>query len=432
MNILFISMDLSGGDLCYRLQKEGHVVKLFIEEEEHRHNLDGMVEKITDWRAELDWIGKDGLIIFDSVGYGVQQTELRKAGFSVVGGSEMGDRLEYDRQYGQKIFSVCGIDIVPTTHFSNTQDAIDFVIREEGPWVIKQNGHTRKDFNYVGQFSNNRDIIDVLQGYEENAKDESDSIDLQKKIFGIEIGIGRYFNGKQWVGPIELNIEHKNLFNGDLGPNTFEMGTVMWYDDNEHNRLFQATLAKIESYLRHIDFHGDIDINVIVNQDEIYPLEATARFGYPALQLQMELHTSPWGEFLKAIADGQPYDLQYKKGFGVVILVAMPPFPYGESLRKHSSKGTKIMFQSDMTEEDMQHIHFEEVSKNVVNDEFIVSGDSGYVLHVGGVADTVEGAREKVYSVAKKIVIPKMFYRTDIGVKFMEKDYAQLKGWGWV
>jgi phosphoribosylamine--glycine ligase len=85
MKVLFISRDLSGGDLCYRLKKEGHDVKLFIQDSDQRKNLEGMVEKIGDWRKELGWVGK-GLIVFDSTGYGKIQDQLRKEGYSVVGG----------------------------------------------------------------------------------------------------------------------------------------------------------------------------------------------------------------------------------------------------------------------------------------------------------------------------------------------------------
>ncbi|MDP1620185.1 MAG: hypothetical protein Q8M12_04275, partial [bacterium] len=77
MNVLLISKDFSGADLAYRLQKEGNQVKIFIEEAEYAHAYDGMLEKIADWKAELDWVGRDGLIVFDCVGFGQVQDDLR-------------------------------------------------------------------------------------------------------------------------------------------------------------------------------------------------------------------------------------------------------------------------------------------------------------------------------------------------------------------
>lgn len=436
MNILCISKDLSGSDLFYRLKKEGHNVRVFVDEKEQQENLIGMVESTKNWKRDVKkWVGNEGLIIFDSIGYGKLQDKLRKKGYSVIGGCEMGDKLEHDRQYGQKVLSLHGVNVVPSTSFRNLKKAIKFVQENEGPWVVKQNGHASKIFNYVGNMEDGSDVISLLENYSCNNRKECGDIDIQKKITGVEIGAGRYFNGNDWVGPIEMNMEHKNLCNGDVGPKTFEMGTLTWYDENDaQNRLFQETLAKLKPYLKEIDFRGDAEINCIINETGVYPLEMTTRFGWPATQLQDEIHLSPWGEFLKAVADGKPYDLKYKKGYGIVALVATPPFPYDVQCHCYSPKGMKISFAKDITEEDMEHIHFEEVSmrKNYEKDGYYISGNSGFILHVGGVGNSIGEAREKVYSLIKKIIIPKMFYRTDIGQKFVEEDEKKLREWGWL
>ncbi len=433
MNILCISNDLSIAPMSLRLKKEGHNVRLFALNDDQRNNLDQMIEKTDNWEKEIDWVGQEGLFIFDTTGYGKIQDELRKKGYSVIGGSDFGDKLEDGRQFGQEILSSCGAQIAPLINFSRGEEAIDFVRKNKGPWVIKQNGHEDKPFSYVGQCENGKDVEDVLGRYAKSKKNESDSIDLQKKIEGVEIGVGRYFNGTDWVGPIEMNLEHKNLCNGNLGPQTYEMGTLMWYDEDENNRFFKDILAKLKPILVKGDFRGDVEVNCIVNEEGAFPLEFTARFGFPALQLQSELHVSPWGEFLKAVADGQPYDLQYKKGYGIVVLVATPPFPYAITSKEYSSLGVEIIFDG-VTEEDFEHIHFEEVSlkKEDGRDIFYVASDSGFIMHVTGMGDTVKEARKKTYNLINKIIIPKMFYRTDIGEKFIQEDYANLKKWGWL
>lgn len=436
MRILFVSHDFSGADLAYRLQEEGNEVKVFVHDHAHRHAYEGMLNQVDDWRDELTWVGlSDGLIVFDSIGYGETQDELRAQGYSVMGGCAMGDRLEHDRQYGQKIMSVSGIEIVPSVNFDDVEVAIEFLEKNKGFWVIKQNGHIEKTFNYVGRMESSDDVVTILKNYGKNDKADCHSIDLQRKVrAGVEIGIARYFNGHDWVGPIEINLEHKGLYNGNLGPKTYEMGTLMWYDDNENNRLFQETLAKLKPALAKGNFRGDVDVNCIINEDGIFPLELTARFGFPAVQLQVELHQSPWGEFLKAVADGQSYDLKYKKEYGIVVLVAVPPFPYDVHTRKYSALGLDVNFKKEFAEEDFDHIHFEEVSlrKNGCLRDYYVSGKSGFVMHVTGSGKTIKEARVKTYDLVKKIIIPKIFYRTDIGMQFLEEDQDKLRIWGWL
>lgn len=436
MRILFVSVDASGVSLCRRLHEEGNDVRLYISSKDKyiQRTLDGIVKKITDLKDGIHWVGKDGLIVFDYTGYGMMQEKLRKEGYSVIGGSELGDKLEESRQYGQKIFSVCGMKIIPSKSFRNASSTIKFLKENKGPWVLKQNGTASKSLNYVGKFTDNRDTISLLGNYSRQKyfKRESEHFDLQKKIIGIEIGVGRYFNGQDWVGPIELDIEHKDLFNNDLGPKTYEMGTLIWYTDDEKNKLYQKTLARLKPYLQKIDFRGDININCIVSEKEAYPLEATARFGYPAVQLHMEIHKSPWGKFLKALADGKKYDLDWKKGYGIVVLVATPPFPYHRPKYKHfSPEGVTIHFKEEVKKEDMKHIHFEGVIIKK-SGEYRICDNIGYVLHVTGLDKNVKSARDKTYSIIKKIVIPKMYYRTDIGIKFIEENKAKLKQWGWI
>jgi phosphoribosylamine---glycine ligase len=434
MNILFISKDLSGGGLAYRLKKEGHSVRLFVEDKDQKQNLDGLVEKTEKWEEDLDWVGKKGLIIFDSSGYGKIQDELREKGYLVVGGNKLADKLEHDRQYGQKILSVCEMKIIPSVNFSSAKSAINFIKENRDYWVVKQNGHINTSFNYVGQLKNGEDVISVLKNYNRNNKKECVSIDLQKKIEGVEIGVARYFNGNDWVGPIEINLEHKSLFNGNLGPKTFEMGTLIWYEENEKNKLFQETLAKMKPYLKKINFKGDIDINCIVNKNEVFPLEITPRFGWPSTHLHSEIHISPWGEFLKAIAKGEHYDLKYKKGYGIVVLLSTPPFPYVIRTKKYYPEGMDILFKKDFSKEEMNHIHLEEVSlrKNKNEKHFYLSSKTGFALHVTGIGKTVEEARKKTYDLIEDIIIPKMFYRTDIGLNFIKEDKQKLKKWGWI
>jgi phosphoribosylamine---glycine ligase len=436
MRILFVSSDASGASLCYRLHKEGNEVRFYISSKDKyiQRTLDGMVKKIHNFDEGIRWVGKKGLIVFDYTGYGKTQDKLRKDGYSVIGGSEFGDKLEDSRQYGQKIFSVCGMKIIPSVSFKNASSAIKFLKDNKGPWVLKQNGPANKSLNYVSKFKDNRDILSLLSNYSrlKYFSRESDCFDLQKKIEGIEIGVGRYFNGKDWVGPIELDIEHKDLFNDDLGPKTFEMGTLIWYSNDEKNLLFLSTLAKLKPYLQKINFRGDININCIVNETVAYPLEATARFGYPAIQLHMEIQQSPWAKFLKALADGENYNLKWEKGYGIVVLIATPPFPYHRPRYKHfSPEGITIHFKDELLKQDLNHIHFEGVMKKK-NGEFCICDNIGYALHVSGMDKTVAKTRDKVYSIIQNIVIPKMYYRTDIGLKFIKEDERKLREWGWI
>ncbi len=435
MRILFISSELIGSAVINRLISEGHEIKLFIDHEDRKPCFDGLVEKTNDWRKELEWVGKDGLIIFDDVTFNGAQDGLRFEGYSVFGGDSKSDMLELDRQFFQKKLAEYGLPILPSHDFTNAQNAIDFVNENPGMWVLKQSSHIGM-LNYVGQRNDGQDILDMLQIYKERG---ISPILLQQRVFGVEIATGRYFNGSDWVGPIRVNFEHKRLCNDDIGPLTAEMGTLAWFESNEDIPIFEKTLSRIRGFLQEIDYRGDVDINCIANEEGVWPLEATMRFGTPSTQLHCELCKSPWGEFLKAIADGKTYDIQYHKAYGIVVSVAVPPFPYAPEVFGDSNietcVGTSIFFQTDLTEEEHKQIHLEEVSAEFKPDgtkRYYLSGKHGYALYVTGHGRTVEEAQKNTYDVIDKIIIPKMFYRTDIGNKFIREDYQKLKSWGWI
>jgi phosphoribosylamine---glycine ligase len=434
MRVLCVSGELISGDLAYRLQQEGCEVKLFIEHSGQKNCLNGLVQKTDDWKEELDWVGKEGLIVFDDVGYGKEQDALREQGYSVLGGSHGGDLLELDRGHGQAILrSSC--EQYPNefeTHEFDIGDAVDFVQKNGGEWVVKQDDHDNS-LNYVGSVEDGSDVISILEHYKATFG-ANHRVVLQRRVRGIEIAVGRFFNGFDWVGPAVVNVEHKHLCNDDIGPLGGETGTVMWFDA-EGGPLFRRILAGLKTHLQCVGYRGYIDVNCIISGENVYPLELTSRFGSSTIQTQREIMLSPWSEFLIAIAKGQDYDLKYKKdGYGLNVALTVAPFPYRTSDKSITQEGAGIFFRENMSSDDLEHLHFEGVQKRVINGKsaYCVAGDLGYVLYVTGFDASIDRAREKVYSLIDRIIIPKMFYRTDIGLRFANKDYQILKASNWI
>lgn len=435
MRILFISKNIGAVNLACKLIEDGHDLKFYERSPEWKNKIKrpGLIF-VPSWKKELKWVGKDGLIVFDDVGMGKTQDDLRQKGYSVFGGSAIGEKLENSRQHGQRIFSFVGMKTKQSIDFHDIDETIDFIKKNPKEWVVKQNGQLDKGLNYIGLLPSGEDAINVLKSYKKNLKNNNLHFDLQEKIEGIEIAVGRFFNGNTWVGPICINIEHKNLFNKNLGPKTYEMGNLMWYEENEKNKLFQETLKKMEGYLKRINYRGYFDINCIVDKNNAYPLEATSRLGQPTIQIQDTLHLSNWGEFLKAVADGKKYKLKWKKEYAIIVFLGTPPYPYANRSNLNSPKGIEIFFKEKLTKEQLSNIYFEDVSIyfKKQNKKYIICSNTGYVAFVSGTGKNVKEARSNTYSLIKKIAIPKVFYRTDIGFSFIKRDEKLLKKWGWI
>jgi phosphoribosylamine---glycine ligase len=429
MKVLFISQELIGSGLCLRLLRDGHDIKLYIRDKARIECLTGIVPKTDDWKNELSWVGKDGLIIFDDVGFGKVQDNLRKKGFQVIGGSEGGDRLELDRDFFQETAIKHGITTPSSYYFNTCKEAIDFIHNNPRTWVLKQHSHI-SILNYVGESNDGADVLGLLYSYE---KAGITGLQLQERVHGIEVGVARYFNGTDWVGPIEINHEHKRLSNGDIGPLTAEMGTVIWHSEDDNLPLFKKVLDPLKDHLTSINFRGDIDINCIVHKKTAWALEATPRFGTPSTQLQSELYTSDMGDFMYAVASGDKHLPKYKKDFGVVVSVAVPPFPNPPT----STKAVRnvICDFTQLSPKSWNHIYLEEISKREVpnhNDVYYWAGKFGYALYVTGSDKDISVANNKALRIISNIIIPNKIHRTDIGERVQKHDLQQLKKWGWI
>lgn len=436
MRILFVSIDLIAADLAYRLQQEGHEVKLCVTTPDERNCFDGIVPKVDDWREEIEWVGKEGLIVFDYTGYGKEQDELRAQGYRVIGGSEHAEKVESERAFGDALFKQSGLRTVPLIDFDDVNAAVEYVRANPSRWVLKHsNNYLYKNLSYFSFKEDGSDMIDFIENSIVLATADERSFTLQRFIEGIEIGVGRYFNGSYWVGPIEYNIEHTKLMTGDRGPTVDEMGTLAWYRSDESEKLYQEVLAPLTDFLKEANFKGDFEVNCIVNEEGAFPLEATARFGSPIIHLHDELHISSWGEFLGALADGVDFDLEYKDGYGIAVLLTTPPFPYYNSDITVTAAGSRIYLDEDITEEQMQQIHLDQVTADDMRDvmhTLRIAGTDGYNIIVTGHGDTPNHAREHAQQVIDKIHMPKMMYRPDIGVAFEEQNEALLRSWGYL
>jgi len=420
---LFVSQDALIGDIAWQVSKEGHEVKYFIENESEDDIADGFVPKTKNWQEEIDWAD---VIVFDDVlGQGAKADQLRKAGKKVIGGTPYTDRLEDDRSFGQEELRKHGIKIIPYQEFSDFDQAMDFVRQHPDEYVLKPSGEAQniKRLLFVGMDKDGRDVIRVLQSYKRVWSDEVKVFQLQKRVLGVEVAVGAYFNGRDFVYPININFEHKRLFPGNIGPATGEMGTSMFW--SKPNRLFDCTLRKMEGTLAKEGYVGYIDINCIVNGYGIYPLEFTCRFGYPTVSVQQEGMITPIGDFLQALANGQDPCLRAKKGFQVGVRVVVPPYPFRDTKTFASySKGAVVVFVKN---NNLQGIHIEDVK--IIKGEWVVTGSAGVALIVVGTGLTMRQAQRQVYAKIQNILIPNMYYRKDIGDRWYEEG-DKLHSWG--
>ena len=418
------------GDLYLRLAREGHDVRVHVGARESSGTLAGLIERTEDWRSELPWIreaGADGIILFERADAGDTQDQLRADGYNVIGGGAFGDRLESERSFGQEILRSVGVQTVPVFAFTSFASGIRHIGDHPARYVYKPNGFlsTAMD-SYVGQLDDGADIIDYLQAQQSLwPYEQPPDFILMPHLQGVEIGVGAYFNGAEFLHPPCIDFEHKRFFPGDLGELTGEMGTVVSYRGGE--RLFQATLGRMKDLLARSGYCGYINVNTIVNEDGIWPLEFTSRFGYPGFAILDPLQVDSWADIFARVCRRSGTTFETRDGYAVGVVLTVPPFPYlGSS--PPSPSGLRILFRHPLGDTGSEHLHYGEVA--LENGRLVTAGVIGQVMVVTGTGQTVEEARNAAYRVVDKVAVPNLRYRNDIGDRVAARDLGLLRKWG--
>ncbi len=427
---LFASLDTALiGDVAWQVHREGHEVKYYIEAEADREIADGFVPKTDDWRAEVEWadvVVFDDIWIGEEVGTGELARDLRAEGHAVIGGTPETDRLEDDRGYAMEVLEDNGVPTLPHREFTDFDEGIAYVQEHSAPYVIKPLGEVQnvKRLVYVGREADGSDVVDVLRAYKKAWGHRMKGFQLQRRVEGVEVAVCGFFDGEGFVEPVNFNFEHKKLFPGNIGPSTGEMGTSMFWAGR--NRLFEETLGRVEGWLADQGYVGSIDLNCIVNARGVYPLEFTPRFGYPTITLQEESFESPTGEFLYRLAHGEDPDLRVHRGYQVGVRVCLPPFPFTDPATfDENTRNAAIVFEGDR-----DGVHIED-TKNV-DGQWRVAGESGVALVVTGTGETMTAAREQAYDRIGDVIVPNMYYRDDIGERWVEGEGDRLQSWGYL
>jgi phosphoribosylamine--glycine ligase len=461
MKVLFVASDFLCPDLALDIKNEGHDVAVALKEEVHV--LDGTLKKIP-YDTRFSYAKSCDLVVYDDKAKG-EPSIFRKSGISVIGGGKKTDEIEMDRIKANDIAKTCGMLVPKIYKPKDLKDAQSFIQKTGGKWVLKQMGNLDgiKGLNGVAKMDNSEDLVGMidwlLKRWPEGLKQE---FVLQEKIDGHEFACGSYWNGIEFQKDkdgdelCEENWEHKPLMPGNMGEATGEMYTVLHYLKAKDSKLFKETLDKFRPLLKKIDFRGDFDINAIVNEKGVYFLEFTPRIGVPAISGQLAIQTSPWFDFLKAMADGkQVKDYKYNSGYCIVSWLLTKPFPamssqriinmaekmLGKSKKDEDvselmsykladSDGLPIFFKEKLTTEDVKNMHFDGVLMD--KGQLRVSNSDGYIFTITGMGKTVDEAADKVVALMDKIVVPKGFYRNDFKQSNYHKSKDDLIKWGYL
>lgn len=415
MNFFMFSKCGEGAGLLKRLQDEGNNCSIYIQEKDYSNVYDGILS-YSDYPEEND------IIIFDSSGNGAKADYFKSEGFKVFSSSKFHDKLENDREFGLQFMLDHGIMIPATYTFKSFKDGISFINNNKKTrFVFKPSGKNIPcKLTYSAHDA--EDLISYMNFVEKNFDKEIDEFILQEFIEGAIIS-SEYWVGKDGFIYDSFNhtIEVKKFMNDDLGPSTGCSGNIVWINENDSE--LAVLLQGIENDLIEENYIGPIDINCIVNDEGIFGLEWTPRFGLDAMPTFIQLINQDLG---KIISDSfsNNCEMTLLSCFSGGARLTIPPYPIEPEDMKSLQKNSPNIGIPIRGLDNYEHLcYFYEIMKK---DNFLVhSNGTGVIACISDLGLTPEGCFVTVNKALEDCKIPDKQYRTDLS-KILTKMHKEV------
>lgn len=369
---------------------------------------------------------KYDLSLFDLTGK-PREAERSLSLTPTLGDSMLASRLEEDRLFGIEIMEQSGIEVPPYEVFDTIDAARRFVTKTKKRYVFKPYGGQDQSSTTTYVSHNFEDLLEYLDNLDEQT--HGASFILQEFVEnGCEISTESYFNGEDFY-LVNATLEEKKFMNDGLGPATGCAGNLVWCYATPP-KVFTEGLAKLGEFLREQNYRGMCDLNTICTTDKVYGLEWTPRFGYDAsFTLFSLLPRGSVGDFLYGIASGERVDhiQPYTGRYAASVRTSIPPYPLEELKIGLQQIGVPL---GGLTPDDLSRFWLWDAA--LVEDRLVTCGQAygviGAPIYQG---DTCGEAFALVYERLKKLKIPNLQYRTDLG-GVINKRLTHIESLGWL
>lgn len=411
------------------MKKEGADVTLFVKDSFARKVMEGLVPSVE--RFDDGFKQKPDVVIFDMSGSGKLADKVRKDGYAVVGGSELADKLEFDRSYGAKVAKQYGIACPETTEFKNVDEAMAFVKKNNKAYAIKMDSNAGgESASYVSKDAG--DMIDYLQQQKESGKIDGNTFIVQEKIDGSEVSTECWFSGGTPCFPSNSTWETKKLLAGELGVRTGCETSVVCHYEGRDSKLADQTVLKLSPLLKYAKYSGPFDVNTIVSEKDhkAYFLEFTPRLGYSAIYAYTFLLGMPLSQYFHRIAHPQgSFTIPFKSKWSTALKIHIPPYPVTHEddriVREiyKPTEGIRVKTKSP----DFWPVDVRKGKKT----DFEVAGTMGIVGECLGRGNSIMEAWRASQKVFESVEVPNAGGRLTDGIEDAWKRILKLRQWGY-
>ncbi|MDI6600961.1 MAG: phosphoribosylamine--glycine ligase [Thermoanaerobacteraceae bacterium] len=329
-------------------------------------------------------------------------------GLKIFGPCKKAAMLEGSKVYAKDFMKRHGIPTAGYEVFDNAADAMCYLKNASYPVVIKADGLAAgKGVMIAEDFGQAEEAIGQIM-IERHFGESGSRVVIEEYLQGHEVSLLAFTDGNTVV-PMIPTMDYKKAYDGDAGPNTGGMGNITPnpYMDEDNCRYAVERILKptIEGLNRDgIKYKGVLYAGLMLTEKGPKVLEYNVRFGDPETQVILPLLKTPLLNIISAIIDERldEINVEWKNGHCITIVIASGGYP------GNYKTGYEI---TGLDEVSIPVFH---AGTRYMDGKYLTSG--GRVLNVTATGETLDEARETVYSEIKKINFKDMYFRKDIGI----------------
>jgi phosphoribosylamine--glycine ligase len=234
---------------------------------------------------------------------------------------------------------------------------------------------------------------------------------IEEFLSGNECSIHALVDGRSYL-LFPTAQDHKQLYDGNRGPNTGGMGTFSPSQRLDTSLLQEIREKILEPFLEgiqkdHLRFHGLLFPGVMLTKEGPRVLEFNCRFGDPETQVLLPRLKTDLIDLLEATTTEQldAVTAEWDTGSAVCVVMASGGYP-----GKYSTGKTIVGLEDVRQMDDVTVFH-----AGTKSSENRVFTAGGRVLGVTAVGDNLLAAKRRAYDAVDKIEFDECYFRRDIG-----------------
>ncbi|MAM91828.1 MAG: phosphoribosylamine--glycine ligase [Opitutaceae bacterium] len=374
------------------------------------NDIDGLVELAQNENVDFVIAGPEVPLCLGLV------DRLNEIGILAYGPTSDGARFEGSKIHTKELLFKYNIPTGAAASFDNAEAAIEYLDTASYPIVIKADGLAAgKGVIIADDHETARKTVkEMIDGGAFG--DSGKNVLVEECLFGEETSIHAIVSGKNYK-ILPTSQDHKQINEGDTGPNTGGMGAYSPADliDEAMMQRIEAEIVKpsVDAIAAEgIDYRGTLFIGLMMTKSGPKVLEFNTRFGDPETQVLItRLKTDPVALML-ATAKGEldQIEVKVKDEYAMVVVLASEGYPGSYP------KGLPISFPDQLGDNELI---FHAGTKQNENGEIVTNG--GRVLGITALGSTLQEAADRAYAICDQVEFDTKYLRRDIGAKELNR-----------